>query len=121
MWVGVIGIVSGVGFVGVGVGVVDVGVVEAEPAEEQVGEQVGAALLFGGRVLRADVSGGRGERGVDSGGVSCRDFGGDIAHAVGALHHRDPALGQGAAVPLGEGQRLLLHHQPQQPAAELFR
>ena len=43
------------------------------------------------------------------------DFAGDIADAVGALHHGDPAFGQGAAVPLLERQRLQPHHQPQQP------
>jgi len=37
------------------------------------------------------------------------------------LHDGDPAFGQGAAMPLLEGQRLELHDEPQQPHLELFR
>src|SRR6476659_11283261 len=36
-------------------------VVEGDAAEEQVGEEVGAALLVGARILRAQASGGGGE------------------------------------------------------------
>jgi hypothetical protein len=37
------------------------------------------------------------------------------------LHDGDPAVGEGAAVPLLEGERFQPHHQPQQPHLELFR
>ena len=98
-----------------------VGVVVGEPAEEQVGEQVGAALLVGARIVGAEAAGRGGEHAVDGGGVWCRYFAGHIADAVGALHHGDAAFGQGAAMPLFEGERLQPHHQSQQPDVELFR
>ena len=49
--------------------VVVVGVVEGEPAEEQVGEQVGAALLVGAWIVGAEAAGRGGEHAVDGGGV----------------------------------------------------
>ena len=98
-----------------------VGVVVGESAEEQVGEQVGAALLVGARIVGAEAAGRGGEHPVDGGGVGSRYFAGDIADAVGALHHGDAAFGQGAAMPLFERERLQPHHQPQQPDLELFR
>jgi hypothetical protein len=55
-----------------------VGLVKDDPAEEQVGEQVGAALLVGTRILRAQASGCGGEQCVDGGGVD----GGDLAREV---------------------------------------
>ena len=58
---------------------------------------------------------------VDGGGVGGGDFAGDIADAVGALHHGDAAFGEGVAVPLFERERFELHDQPQQPDLELFR
>ena len=79
-----------------------VGVVEGEPAEEQVGEQVGAALLVGAWIVGAEAAGRGGEHAVDGGGVLSRYFAGDIADAVGALHDGDSAFGQGAAMPLLE-------------------
>jgi hypothetical protein len=90
-------------------------VVEGQPAEQQVGEQVGAALLVGAWILRTQAAGEAGEHAVDSGGISGGDFAGDIADAVDALHHGDSAVGEGAAVPFGRRQRFEPDHQPQQP------
>jgi hypothetical protein len=84
--------------------VVVVGLVKGEPAEQQVGEQIGAALLFGSWIVSTQAARHCGQRAVDGGGVGCGHLAGDIAHAVGALYHGDPAFGEGAAVPLLEGQ-----------------
>jgi hypothetical protein len=85
-------------------------VLKGEPAEQQVGEQIGAALLFGSWIVSTQAARHGGQRGVDGGGVGCGHLAGDIAHAVGALYDGDPAFGEGAAVALLEGQWFQLHH-----------
>ena len=89
--------------------------VEGQSVEQQIGEQVGAALLFGARILGAEAAGHRRQHAVDGRGIGGGDFAGDITDAVGPLHDCDAAFGQGAAMPLLEGQPLELHDEPQQP------
>ena len=56
-----------------------------------------------------------GQQRIDLRGVLGRHLAGDVPHAVDALEHRDPALGQRLLVPDREGQRLERHDEAQQP------
>ena len=45
-------------------------VVEGQPTKQQIGEEIGVALLFGSRIVGAEAACSGGEHAVDSGGVS---------------------------------------------------
>jgi hypothetical protein len=95
--------------------------VEGQPTQQQISEQVGAALLLRSDIFGAEAARRRGEDSVDSCSVGSRHLPGDIADAVGALDNCDATLSQCPAMSLRKGARLELHNQPEQPHGQLFR